>query len=349
MPSQVNEVVQFLRRTALRHEEGGQTDGQLLARFLEQRDEAALAALMGRHGPMVWGVCRRLLPSHHDAEDAFQASFLVLVRKAASVRPREMVGNWLYGVAHQTAMNARAMLAKRRAREMQGVAMPEIQAPAPDAWHDLHRVLDQELSRLPDKYRVAIVLCDLEGKTRHETARQLGLPEGTLAGHLTRGRAMLARRFARQGLALSGTALVTALTQQAASASLPTAVMNDALKAVARAAAGQVAGAAISARVAALTQGTMKSMLLRKLKIALTLVVALTVTGTGVRHGIVRPQVADIADSGQPLSNGGLPGRAESVAAAPEPEPQKAPALDSQKTPLTNVGCYACLNNGGAP
>src|SRR5262249_55047769 len=155
---------------------------QLLERFLEHRDEAAVAALVRRHAPMVWGVCRRVVGNHHDAEDAFQATFLVLIRKASSVRARELVGNWLYGVAHQTALKTRALLAKRRAREKQMTDLPESTDAKQEAWRDLQAVLDQELSRLPDKYRVAIVLCDLEGKTRREVACQLNLPEGTLAG-----------------------------------------------------------------------------------------------------------------------------------------------------------------------
>ena len=112
METQINEVAQFLRRAALRQENAGLTDGQLLARFIEQRDQAAITALVQRHGPMVWGVCRRILRNHHDAEDAFQATFLVLVRKAVSIRQREVVANWLYGVAHQTAMKARATSCK---------------------------------------------------------------------------------------------------------------------------------------------------------------------------------------------------------------------------------------------
>src|SRR5262249_6980489 len=151
--------------------------------FIERHDEAALAALVKRHGPMVWGVCRRLL-NHHDAEDAFQATFLVLVRKAASVVPRGMVGNWLYGVAHQTALQARRTAARRKAKEVQVTEMPDTQAAPPDQWLDVQPLLDQELSRLPNYYRAVIVLCDLEGRTRREVARQLGVPEGTVAGRL---------------------------------------------------------------------------------------------------------------------------------------------------------------------
>src|SRR5271166_4956526 len=126
---------------------------------------------------MVWGVCRRLL-SHHNAEDAFQVAFLVLVRKAASVRPREMVGNWLYGVAHQTALQARRATARRSAREVQVTVMPDAAAVRQDQWPDVQPLLDEELSRLPDNYRAVLVLCDLEGRTRKEVAGLLGCPEG---------------------------------------------------------------------------------------------------------------------------------------------------------------------------
>src|SRR5438128_10056660 len=160
-------VIAQLRRAALLRDGAALGDGELLCGFLERRDEAALAALVKRHGPMVWGVCRRLL-SHHDAEDAFQATFLVLVKKAASVVPRELVGNWLYGVAHQTALQARRTAARRRAREVQVKAMPDTAAAQQDQWRDVQPLLDQELSRLPDIYRAVLVLCDLEGRTRKE-------------------------------------------------------------------------------------------------------------------------------------------------------------------------------------
>src|SRR5262245_16948450 len=220
--SQTSEVIQHLRRAVLLRDGAGLTDGQLLHDYLSRRDEVALAALVRRHAPMVWGVCRRVLRNHHDAEDAFQASFLVFVRKAASLAAPELLASWLYGVAHQTALKARATTDKRRARERQVTEMPEPSLTEPDLWHDLQPLLDQELSRLAEKYRVAIVLCDLEGKTRKEAARQLGVPDGTLAARLARGRVMLAKRLARHGLAVSGGALAAMLAQNAASASAPT-------------------------------------------------------------------------------------------------------------------------------
>src|SRR6201987_3918669 len=135
-----------------------QADGQPLAPFVAARDEAALARLVRRHGPMVLGVCRRVLRHEQDAEDAFQASFLVLARRAATVRPRELVGNWLYGVAFRTALKARATAAKRRARERQISDMPTQEASDEALWRALQPLLDEELSRLPDDYRTAVVL-----------------------------------------------------------------------------------------------------------------------------------------------------------------------------------------------
>jgi RNA polymerase sigma factor (sigma-70 family) len=279
--NQISEVISHLRRAVLLRDGAGLTDGQLLEDYIRRHEEAALAALVHRHGPMVWGVCRRVLRNHHDAEDAFQATFLVLVRKAASVVPREMVANWLYGVAHQTALKARATTAKRRARERQVTEMPEPAVTEQDLWHDLQPLLDQELSRLPDKYRVAIVLCDLEGKTRKEAARQVGVPDGTLAARLARARAMLAKRLARHGLAVSGGTLAGVLLQSAASASVPTSVISSTIEAARLFAAGQAAAASvISVKVAALTEGVLKAMLLTKLKTVLTVLLAVSLIGT---------------------------------------------------------------------
>ena len=229
--SQMSGVIQHLRRTVLLREGAGRTDGQLLEDYISRRDEAALAVLVRRHGPMVWGVCRRVLRSHHDAEDAFQATFFVLVRKAASIVPRQMVANWLYGVAHQTALNARATAAKRKGRERQVTEMPEPAVAEQDLWRDLQLVLDEELSRLPDKYRAVIVLCDLEGKTRKETARQLSVPEGTVGGWLARARRMLVKRLAQRGVALSGGGLAAVLARNAAAAGVPDVVVSGTIRA----------------------------------------------------------------------------------------------------------------------
>ncbi len=275
-----NSLIEHLRLTVLPPDESGVGDGELLGRFVERHDEAAFAALVNRHGPMVWGVCRRLL-NRHDAEDAFQATFLVLARKAVSVRSRQTVGNWLYGVAHQTALQARRTATRRRAKEVQVTTMPDTEAVEPDPWADLQPLLDEELSRLPDIYRAVIVLCDLEGRTRKEVARRLGVPEGTVAGRISRARTLLARRLTRRGVALSGGALAAVLTQQGATAGMPISVVVPTIKAARLVAARRAATGAVSVQVAALTEGVMKAMLFNKLKAAMAVVLMLGFVATG--------------------------------------------------------------------
>jgi RNA polymerase sigma factor (sigma-70 family) len=286
-------VIQHLRRAVLLQEGAGPTDGQLLEDFITHRDPAAFGALVRRHGPMVWGVCRRILRDHHDAEDAFQATFLVLVRKAASVRPTGMVANWLYGVARQTALKARATAARRVGRERPVATMPEPAETEQHLWEDLRPFLDEELSRLPDKYRAVLVLCDLEGKTRKEAARQLRAPEGTVAGRLARARAMLARRLARHGLAVSGGALAAIAPQQAAAACVPPSVASSTIRAASTFMAGTAAATgAISVKVVILTEGVLKAMLLSKLKTT-TVGLLLVAVLAGAAGAIYRTQAAE--------------------------------------------------------
>jgi RNA polymerase sigma-70 factor (ECF subfamily) len=250
------------------------SDGQLLGRFAARREEAAFEALVRRHGPMVWGVCRRILRNPHDAEDAFQATFLVLARKAASIAQREMVANWLYAVAYKTAMRASAMASRRRARERQVTEMPEPEAAREVERDDLLSLLDQELSRLPEKYRTPIVLCELEGKTHKEAASQLGWPVGTLSGRLSRARSMLAKRLARRGVSLSVGSLAVLLAREPASASMPTSLVVPTVKAVCLVATGQTAAAGlVSIQVVNLSEGVMKVMLLSKFKLFVALVI----------------------------------------------------------------------------
>jgi RNA polymerase sigma factor (sigma-70 family) len=293
LTSPITGVLEHLRSAVLLQAGAGPTDAQLLEVFITHRDPAAFAALVRRHGPMVWGACRRILRDHHDAEDAFQATFLVLVRKAASVRPTGMVANWLYGVARQTALKARATAARRMGRERPVATMPEPAGTERHLWDDLRPFLDEELSRLPDKYRAVLILCDLEGKTRKEAARQLRAPEGTVAGRLARARAMLARRLARHGLAVSGGALVAIASQQAAAACVPPSVASSTIRAASTFAAGRAAATgAISVKVAILTEGVLKAMLLSKLK-TVTVGLLLVTVLAGAAGAIYRAQGAE--------------------------------------------------------
>jgi RNA polymerase sigma factor (sigma-70 family) len=254
---------------------GGLSDGQLLGRFVGARDESAFAALVRRHGPMVLGVCRRVLGDFHDAEDAFQATFLVLARKAGSVVRRDSLGCWLYQVAYHTALEAGTARARRRARErpMNDMPHPEV---APAEARDWRPLLDQELSRLPEKYRAAIVLCDLEGRTRRDVARLLGVPEGTLSSRLAAGRQRLAKRLAACGVTLSGGALAVALGEGSASGQVPAGLVNLTAKGAALVVAGQ---AAVSTPAVALMKGVMRAMLLKKLRLAAGAVLVLAALG----------------------------------------------------------------------
>jgi RNA polymerase sigma factor (sigma-70 family) len=265
----MNGMLEHLRRAVLPAADGV-PDGRLLDEFRAKRDEAAFTALLRRHGPMVLGVCRRVLRQQQDAEDAFQATFVVLARKAALIRT-QAVGNWLYGVAYRTALKAKTMSAKRRLKERQAGLRPR-----PDTdenWQELLPLLDRELSRLPERYRAPVVLCELEGKSRKEAAEQLGLPEGTLSSRLARGRALLARRLGGRAPAAVG---VLTLAREA-SAGVPAGLLGSA----AAAATGTATG-----RAGELASWMLRGMLLNKLLRTTALVLALAFAALGGGAGV---------------------------------------------------------------
>jgi RNA polymerase sigma factor (sigma-70 family) len=244
------------------------TDAGLIEDFVSRRDEDAFSALMERHGPMVLHVCRQLLRDAHDAEDAFQATFLVLVRKAGSIRERELLGNWLYGVAHRVAARMRTVTARRRTREGRGGAMADVEAGSEPRPSDLQPVLHEEVNRLPDKYRVAVVLCYLEGKSYEEAARAMRRPVGTIKGRLARARKLLRSRLVRRGLVMSMGLLTVVLAENTAAAAPPPPELRAVtLKAAMHFAEGRTApGGPLSPRVAALANGVLRSLRLGKLK-----------------------------------------------------------------------------------
>jgi RNA polymerase sigma factor (sigma-70 family) len=275
-----NPVLQTLRRVALYGGAPDMTDGQLLGRFVERRDEAAFEALVRRHGPMVLGVCRRLLRHGHDAEDAFQAVFIVLARKAASVRQRDLVGSWLYSVAYQTALKARRAAARRQARERQMAEMPEPVTVERDLWGELLPLLDRELHRLPDKYRIPIVLCELEGLSHREAAGRLGCAEGTVSSNISRARAVLAKRLSRFGLAVTPAALAAALSRNA-SAAVPPMLVSATVKVGMLAAAGSAVGAVVSTQTAALANSVTNALYLKKVLAASAVLLAAALAAVG--------------------------------------------------------------------
>jgi RNA polymerase sigma-70 factor (ECF subfamily) len=276
-------VLRFLR--ALQPAEGAADapDAYLLERFAIHRDEAAFAALLRRHGPMVLGVCARTLGDTPDAEDALQATFLVLARRAGSVGRPELLGNWLHGVACRVARKARAAAATRRRHEGRVRGGTGADPAEEVAWRDLRPVLDEELSRLPAKYRLPLVLCHLEGQTHEEVARRLGCPRETVTTRLVRARERLRRRLVRRGLTLSAGAGAALLTGDALTAAVPAALAETTVRSAAGFATGSGAAAGrVSAQVVALTEGVLQTMWLTKVKITAALVLAVAALAWGV-------------------------------------------------------------------
>jgi RNA polymerase sigma factor (sigma-70 family) len=255
------------------------TDADLLERFAAGRDPAAFAELVQRHGPMVLRVCRRVLGHTHDADDAFQATFVVLVKKAGAIAHRERLANWLYGVAYRAALEVKKDVARRRAREKPADQASVKDPREPEAGgNELQPVLEAELQRLPDKYRAPVVLCYLEGKTNEQAARELAWPAGTVKIRLSRARELLRDRLARRGMGLTVGGLAVLLAQESASAAVPVALAQATqAAAMSGTAAGPVAAAA-SAAVKALTAV--------KLKVALGVMAAVSVAGAAVGTAI---------------------------------------------------------------
>jgi RNA polymerase sigma factor (sigma-70 family) len=280
--AQLEPLVRDLRRRVEAHATRDLSDAQLLEQFASRRDEAAFAALMCRHGGMVWHVCRHVLHQEQDAEDAFQASFLVLALKAASLRRAQGLANWLYGVAYRVAMNARRKLTRRQAHEGRKAAATSRTLPATQAVHELQTLLHEEINQLPAKYRVTLVLCGLEGKSKSEAAKELGWKEGTVSGRLARARKMLAARLARRGVLLSAAWAATTLGAAAGAAVIPSTLVWATSDAALHLAAGKALTAGIvSGRVAALMKGALKATPPTKLKLALTVVLGLVLLGAG--------------------------------------------------------------------
>jgi RNA polymerase sigma factor (sigma-70 family) len=278
------------------------TDADLVAAFAARRDHAAFAELVRRHGPTVLGACRRVLADSHAAEDAFQAVFLVLARKAGTVRPPGAVGGWLYGVAVRTANKARVAATRRRRREMATAMASQLQA-NPDREgggglenDELRSVLDAELAKLPDAVRAAIVLCDLHGKTRAEAAAELGCPEGTVAARLHRGRKKLADALRRRGLALPAAGVAAVLAPASVSAALSQSAFA-------------VASGTASVAVRALAREVIRSMTTTTHAIALGFLTLLT--------GGLLAAGALLSGEPAPVSGGGAPVEATPVADAP--------------------------------
>jgi RNA polymerase sigma factor (sigma-70 family) len=307
----------------------GLTEGQLLDRFVTTRDEVAFGAIIARHGPMVLGVCRGVLDDPHDVEDAFQATFLVLVRKARGLRDRDLLGQWLYGVARRVALRARADASKRRARERLEAEVEMEQPTTLDAeLRELQVLIREEVDRLSSNDRMAVVLCYLEGLTHEEAADRLGWPVGTVKGRLSRAREKLRDRLTRRGVALPAGALAATLAR-GASASVPLELLRSTTLAATQLASGKTLMAGIvSAHAMTLMEGVISTMFTTKLKLAAMTFVATCAVAV---PGVLAVQGQGPADEAAKTQRPGLkrssefpPAKGLSVAKGFQPEPDPA-------------------------
>jgi RNA polymerase sigma factor (sigma-70 family) len=273
---QLPAIVEHLRKWAV-PEVGTCSDAELLARFAMKQESDAFAALTQRYGRMVWGVCRHVLRQEQDAEDAFQATFLVLARKAGSIRKNTAVASWLHGTAYHIARRARRDSATRRTHERKGGSMPPTEPAAEPAWREVLAILDEEVQKLAPRRQAVFVLCALEGKSLAEAAHQLGWKEGTVSGTLSRAREQLRRRLARRGVELSAVLTGLALVTESASAALTERTLHTALTF----SLGELSAGTLSASVASLVREATQTLLVMKLRL-LVFMLAAAAIATGM-------------------------------------------------------------------
>jgi RNA polymerase sigma factor (sigma-70 family) len=300
-----------IRRLVTAGEISALNDRRLIERFVANKDEAVFVQLVRRHGPMVLGVCRRVLRNWHDAEDAFQATFLVLARKAASVRTEGSAAGWLFQVAYHLAMKMKANAERRRTRALPDIAGADTGDSKAD-W-ELRLILDEELSRLPEKYRTVLLLCHCEDKTRAEAARQLGWKEGAVKIRLERGRALLRARLTRRGIALSGLMVGSLLAQNATAAVSPFLVRDTVASATAFA-FGKLSAAVLARTAVILANGALRTMIPNRLQFAVLLVLSVSVAFLAAGLGAYR-----------------------ALAHAPDPAAPRSPEVDHELKPKVQV------------
>jgi RNA polymerase sigma factor (sigma-70 family) len=313
--SQLGPFLRRLRRVVGLREGDALGDAALLERFVRGRDEAAFEVLVWRYGPMVLGVCRRLLRHTQDAEDAFQATFLTLARKAAAVSRGEVLGGWLYRVAYRVALRARSRTVRRARHEQSGVEAVAREAPAATPWEDVRPVLDEEVSRLPARYRAPFILCYLEGKTHQAAAAALGCPPGTVASRLAWARRRLRDRLSRRGVDLSCVVLA------AQGPSTSAALVDSTVRAALHFSAGNPAATASAGPAVTLAEGVLRAMFLTRLQGIGVLVLALCLVGAGIGP------LVGLAREGKPAA-----------AAGPELIPAGPPSLRLPADMATRLG-----------
>ncbi len=329
------------------------TDRQLLDDFVERRNEAAFTVLMSRHGPMVLRVCRRVLNHEQDAEDAFQATFLVLAGNAGSIRKRDTVGDWLHGVAYRTAMNAKRSAARRRIHEARlRTVVP--QAAASPTWDDVKAVLDEEIQRLPRRFREAFVLCVLEGKDGPEAAAELGCKGGTIKSRVSRARRQLRERLARRGIELTALLAALSVADSAGRAGVPTVLAHATIRFGLSVAAGEPAVGVIPLHVAALAAGVTRAMFLTKAKLAVALLFAVGLVaagaGTLAHQALAAKETPPVAQKAEPPAKGETKPQAARTADGDKDKKSDTVAfsgrvLDPEGKPVKNAKVYLLLHH----
>jgi RNA polymerase sigma factor (sigma-70 family) len=311
------ECIRYLAGAPARKES---TDDELLNQFLQHGDETAFAGLVQRHGPLVWGLCRRVLGQEQDAEDAFQATFVILARKAGAIRRQQSLASWLYEVAFRVALKARAKAHRRQTREREAVAMAQSGSVPESAWRELQGIIDEEVNRLPAKYRRPLVLCCFQGKTQAQAARELRCPAGSMSRCLTQGRELLRRRLERRGLTVPAAFAGTLFLGQGVQASLRATLLRDTLQTVR--AFLQTGAAGLPATVGTLVEGGLKTLAVTKLKVLLVLVLAGTISAAGMGPDT---SPTDPAPAGVEQRRGRQPAPADTQATAPRTDLQGDP------------------------
>jgi RNA polymerase sigma factor (sigma-70 family) len=287
--TQLGAVVRHIRNVAASEKNSGQTDGALLRAFLSGNDQQSFEALVRRHGPMVLRVCRRTLGNLHDAEDALQATFLILAQKASSVRKRESLASWLHGVAYRMAKHVKRAAARRHVHESHVSSKRPPDPALSAAWQEVQVLLDEEIGKLSETLRAPFILCCLERKSNAEAARQLGLEELTIRVRVTRARKRLQDRLTRRGVSLTTVFAAIAIGAEGASAAVSTSLVTSTAAAAARLTAGQaLAGSMVSANVLTFVEGVNQAMFVSKCKTAILLLVCTALAGSGLGLAVLR-------------------------------------------------------------
>jgi len=320
-------ILRHLRRAVpVERGEASACDADLLDRFVDSRDGFAFEVLVRRHASLVWNVCRRIVRNDANAEDAFQAVFLTLVRKAHTIGRRASVASWLHKVAYRVAVEARRQAARRAVREVP-VMEHDLTRPGDDtAWGDLRPVLDDEVCRLPEKYRAPVVLCYLQGRSNAEAARELGCPTGTVVTRLAWARSRLRERLTRRGLSTSAGLVAVGLPQRAEAAAVPPGLIDTTIRASLLTAAGETAAVAAHAATAmSLSRAATSAVSIARVKFVVAVAVCMALVGAALLRGR--------GDAGEPPVNAATAAARSDVGALnPQPienEPNPGPDEDT--------------------